>query len=122
MKSGPGRSSRSGPPVAAMMVELFGENILELPYYFLRSYEVDGMPVMVSRTGYTAELGYEIYLFDATQNGVRLWDAVRDKKDVVVEMNTGGGKTLIGVLMAQSLVNETQQLELFPRQHLSSFP
>lgn len=65
-----------GPKSKDVMVELFGEDILELPYYFLRSYEVDGMPVMVSRTGYTAELGYEIYLFDASKNGVRLWDAV----------------------------------------------
>jgi aminomethyltransferase len=65
-----------GPKSKDVMVDMFGEDILELPYYFLRSYEVDGMPVMVSRTGYTAELGYEIYLFDASRNGVRLWDAV----------------------------------------------
>jgi aminomethyltransferase len=65
-----------GPKSKDVMVDLFGDDILELPYYFLRSYEVDGMPVMVSRTGYTAELGYEIYLFDASRNGVRLWDAV----------------------------------------------
>ena len=65
-----------GPKSKDVMVDLFGEDILELPYYFLRSYEVDGMPVMVSRTGYTAELGYEIYLFDASKDGVRLWDAV----------------------------------------------
>ncbi len=30
----------------------------------------------------------------------------RDTSDVVVQMNTGGGKTLVGLLMAQSLVNE----------------
>lgn len=65
-----------GPKSKDVMVDLFGDSILEIPYYFLRSYELDGMPVMVSRTGYTAELGYEIYLFDATKNGVRLWDAV----------------------------------------------
>ena len=35
------------------------------------------------------------------------WDAIRQKKDVVIEMNAGAGKTLIGVLIAQSLVNET---------------
>jgi aminomethyltransferase len=65
-----------GPKSKDVMVDLFGEDILEVPYYFLRRYEVDGMPVMVSRTGYTAELGYEIYLFDASRNGVRLWDAI----------------------------------------------
>ena len=47
-----------------------------MPYYFLRRYELDGMPVLVSRTGYTAELGYEIYLFEASRHGERLWDAV----------------------------------------------
>lgn len=45
-------------------------------------------------------------IWDPQSEALRSWDAVRDKKDVVVEMNTGGGKTLIGVLMAQSLVNE----------------
>ena len=65
-----------GPKSKDVMVELFGEDVLEIPYYFLRSYEIDGMPVMVSRTGYTAELGYEIYLFDASKHGVRLWEAV----------------------------------------------
>ena len=38
---------------------------------------------------------------------LRSWHALRQKKDIIVEMNTGGGKTLIGLLMAQSLVNET---------------
>jgi aminomethyltransferase len=65
-----------GPKSKEVVVDLFGEDILDLPYYFMRPYEVDGMPVLVSRTGYTGELGYEIYLFDASRNGVRLWDAV----------------------------------------------
>jgi glycine cleavage system aminomethyltransferase T len=65
-----------GPKSKDVMVDLFGEDILELPYYFLRRYGLDGMQVLVSRTGYTAELGYEIYLIDASQHGERLWDAV----------------------------------------------
>jgi glycine cleavage system aminomethyltransferase T len=65
-----------GPKSKDVMVDLFGEDVLEIPYYFLRSYELNGMPVMVSRTGYTSELGYEIYLFDASQRGSQLWEAV----------------------------------------------
>jgi aminomethyltransferase len=65
-----------GPKSKDVMVDLFGEEILELPYYFLRSYELNGMPVMVSRTGYTSELGYEIYLFEASKRGSQLWEAV----------------------------------------------
>jgi glycine cleavage system aminomethyltransferase T len=65
-----------GPKSKDLMVDLFGDDVLEVPYYFLRRYELDGMPVLVSRTGYTAELGYEIYLFEASRRGERLWDAV----------------------------------------------
>jgi glycine cleavage system aminomethyltransferase T len=65
-----------GPRSKDVMVDLFGESILEVPYYFLRSYQLDGMDVVVSRTGYTAELGYEIYLFNASRYGEQLWEAV----------------------------------------------
>jgi aminomethyltransferase len=65
-----------GPKSKDVLVDLFGESILEIPYYFMRRFELDGMNVLVSRTGYTGELGYEIYLGDATKNATRLWDAV----------------------------------------------
>jgi glycine cleavage system aminomethyltransferase T len=65
-----------GPKSKDVMVDLFGESILDIPYYFMRRFEVDGMKVLVSRTGYTGELGYEIYLNDATQHAAKLWDAV----------------------------------------------
>jgi glycine cleavage system aminomethyltransferase T len=65
-----------GPKSKDVMVDLFGEDVLDIPYYFLRRYELDGMQVFVSRTGYTGELGYEIYLIDASRHGERLWEAV----------------------------------------------
>jgi glycine cleavage system aminomethyltransferase T len=65
-----------GPKSGAVMVDLFGPDVLEIPYYFLRRYELAGMQVLVSRTGYTSELGYEIYVFDASRHGEQLWDAV----------------------------------------------
>jgi glycine cleavage system aminomethyltransferase T len=65
-----------GPKSKDVMVDLFGESILEIPYYFVRPFEVDGMKVLVSRTGYTAELGYEIYLYEASRHGEKLWEAV----------------------------------------------
>jgi len=65
-----------GPKSKDVMVDLFGESILDIPYYYLRPYELNGMKVLVSRTGYTSELGFEIYLYDASKNGVKLWDAV----------------------------------------------
>jgi aminomethyltransferase len=65
-----------GPRSKEVMVNLFGDGILDIPYYHLRHYDLDGMRVVVSRTGYTAELGFEIYLYDATANAAHLWDLV----------------------------------------------
>ena len=65
-----------GPKSKEVMIDLFGESITEIPYYYARPYALDGMDVLVSRTGYTAELGYEIYLNDASRHGTTLWDTV----------------------------------------------
>lgn len=65
-----------GPKSIDVMIDLFGESIREVPYYYLRPFKLDGMDVLVSRTGYTSELGYEIYLYDATKNADRLWSRV----------------------------------------------
>lgn len=41
------------------------------------------------------------------------WHAARDRQDVLVSLNTGAGKTIVGLLMAQSLVNEGVQNVLY---------
>ena len=65
-----------GPRAKPVMTDLFGEGVLDIPYYGMRAYTLDGMDVVVSRTGYTGEIGYEIYLYDATRNASALWDRV----------------------------------------------
>lgn len=65
-----------GPKSKDVLVELFGDRILELPYYFMTQAQLDGMDVVVSRTGYTAEVGYEIYLKNASRDADRLWNTV----------------------------------------------
>ncbi len=65
-----------GPKSKDVMVDLFGDSILDVPYYYLREYDLDGLRVAVSRTGYTAELGYEIYCYEASKRGVELWGKV----------------------------------------------
>jgi glycine cleavage system aminomethyltransferase T len=68
-----------GPKSKELMSDLFGEGILDIPYYSMsEDMELNGMRVCVSRTGYTSELGYEIYLYDATANGEKLWSTVLD--------------------------------------------
>jgi len=65
-----------GPKSKDVMVDLFGDSILDVPYYYLREYDLDGIHVAVSRTGYTAELGYEIYCYEVSKNGEALWEKV----------------------------------------------
>ncbi|MBB6448256.1 aminomethyltransferase [Geomicrobium halophilum] len=62
-----------GPKSTALMIDLFGERIHDVPYYGLLEGEVNGCPVIVSRTGFSGEAGYEIYLYDASINAERLW-------------------------------------------------
>ncbi|MEX1046145.1 MAG: glycine cleavage T C-terminal barrel domain-containing protein [Actinomycetota bacterium] len=65
-----------GPNAKKVLVDLFGDKILDVPYYGLMHGELDGMGVVVSRTGYTGEVGYEIYLRDASKHGKQLWNRV----------------------------------------------
>lgn len=65
-----------GPNSKALVHDLFGDSVLDLRYYWLREYDLDGMDVVVSRTGYSGEVGYEIYLRNASRDGERLWQTV----------------------------------------------
>ena len=65
-----------GPKSKEVMTDLFGAGILDVPYYHMVDRELDGMRMVISRTGYTGELGYELYLRDASRDGIRLWDAL----------------------------------------------
>lgn len=64
-----------GPHSGYIMQALFGEEIADLRYFWLRELELDGIPLVVSRTGWSSELGYEIYLQDGTR-GDDLWEAI----------------------------------------------
>ena len=64
-----------GPKSGLIMQELFGDSILDLKYYWLREVELDGIPLIVSRTGWSSELGYEIYLRDNAY-GDTLWERI----------------------------------------------
>ena len=64
-----------GPKSKDVVRDLFGEDILDLRYYWFRETELDGIPVVVTRTGWTSEVGYEIYLCDSSRGG-DLWDRI----------------------------------------------
>ncbi len=64
-----------GPKSLVIMKALFGEEIGELRYFWLQELELDGIPLVVSRTGWSGELGYELYLRDASR-GDELWERI----------------------------------------------
>jgi glycine cleavage system aminomethyltransferase T len=66
-----------GPKSKDVVRDLFGEEILELQYYFFTETELSGIPVVVTRTGWTSEVGYEIYLCDSARGG-ELWDLIME--------------------------------------------
>ena len=49
------------------MIKLFGEDIKDLKYYWFKECKLDGIPLVVSRTGWSSEFGYEIFLRDGTR-------------------------------------------------------
>jgi glycine cleavage system aminomethyltransferase T len=64
-----------GPKSGDVMKALFGDPIMDLRYYWLREVNLDGIPLIVSRTGWSSELGYELYLRDGSR-GDELWERI----------------------------------------------
>jgi len=64
-----------GPKARLVVQALFGDRVAALPYYHFAETALDGIPVIVTRTGWTGEVGYEIYLRDGSR-GSELWDRV----------------------------------------------
>jgi glycine cleavage system aminomethyltransferase T len=66
-----------GPASRDVIAALFGDDVAGLRYYRCAEAGVDGIPVVVSRTGWTGEVGFEIYLRD-TSRGDELWRLVEE--------------------------------------------
>jgi glycine cleavage system aminomethyltransferase T len=64
-----------GPKAPHVAYDLFGDWALDLKYYRMQETELDGMPLAVSRTGWSGEYCYEIYLRDG-QYGDQLWEHI----------------------------------------------
>lgn len=66
-----------GPKSKDVVRELFGDQVRNLRYYWFVETELDGIPVVVTRTGWTGEVGYEIYLRDGSR-GDDLWERIME--------------------------------------------
>ena len=56
-----------GPKSRDIMVKVFGDKILDLKYYWFKRFTINGINLVVSRTGWSSELGYEIFLLNSKQ-------------------------------------------------------
>jgi aminomethyltransferase len=66
-----------GPNAPAILKKLVAEDQVPKGYYTaIPHVDIGGIDCMVSRTGYTGELGYEIYT--AKENAVKLWKLLRE--------------------------------------------
>ena len=66
-----------GPKSPRLMANLFGDSILDLKYYWLSPAQFQGKELKISRTGWSGEFGYEIYL-ETAEHGDALFDALME--------------------------------------------
>ena len=68
-----------GPLSGEFMSRLFGDSVLELPFYGLMEAELAGASVVVSQTGFTGEKGYEIFVRDSHVYAEQVWEYLLEK-------------------------------------------
>ena len=64
-----------GPTSKEIMIKLFGDSIKDIKYYWFKEYNLDDIPLVVSRTGWSSEFGYELFLRDGSK-GNKLYEKI----------------------------------------------
>ena len=64
-----------GPASPKIISSVFGDAILDLKYYHWMNASVDGIDVVISRTGFSSEVGFEVYLL-GYERGDELWETI----------------------------------------------
>jgi aminomethyltransferase len=77
-----------GPQSEAIMTEALAQDLNEIRYYQFEFSVIDDIPIRLSRTGYTGEDGFEVYV-DAARAG-EVWD-------VLFDLTTGIGGVPVGL-------------------------
>lgn len=66
-----------GPKSEDVMVAVFGESVRDIRFFKFATIEFRGHPLVIARSGYSKQGGFEIYLDDSSL-GLKLWDAIWD--------------------------------------------
>ena len=71
-----GEVAVQGPEAEATLIKLLGLPLNEIPFYNFKTFAIDGEDVIISRTGYTGEDGFEVYgSHDFTR---KMWDMLME--------------------------------------------
>ncbi len=66
-----------GPKAVEVIADLFGDWVRELKYFWFRETDLGGIPLLVVRSGWSKQGGFELFLRDGTR-GTELWKRVKD--------------------------------------------
>ena len=66
-----------GPKSGLTLEKLVGKGIYDLRYYWCDHFQIGDIPVVITRTGWSAVPGFEVNLLDGSR-GAELWDAIMD--------------------------------------------
>ena len=71
-----GEVAVQGPEAEAVLMKILGLSLNEIAFYNFKTFHIDGEDVIISRTGYTGEDGFEVY--GSHEFTVRLWDKLME--------------------------------------------
>ncbi len=66
-----------GPKAEDVIASIFGDWVRALKYFWFREAEIEGIPLMLARSGWSKQGGFELYLMDGSK-GTALWNIVRE--------------------------------------------
>ena len=67
--------SLQGPKATDLMEKISGNWVRDLKFFYFKETTIDDIPVMIARSGWSGEVGYEIYLMDG-EKGNKLWEII----------------------------------------------
>ncbi len=85
-----------GPKSLATLQKLTDAKLGDMPYYTFIKGALCGVEMIISRTGYTGELGFELYFDSSVATGEKIWNAIMDagKEFAIQPIGLGARDTL----------------------------
>ena len=79
-----------GPKAEDVIAHVFGEHVRDIRYFWFIQTELQGIPVVLQRSGWSKQGGFEIYLRDGSR-GAELWDIIWAAGEEIVGEPWGPG-------------------------------